>query len=118
MAQHVCPECGDFNMKLITSKKTGKKYWVCQAPEEVCRAIFPDDGGKPDFPQENPEALAALEWLAAEERQKSLNEWEREFVAGLIEKVEQQIATPHQFTQKQIGALRKLADRFANAPKF
>lgn len=41
---HKCPEC-QCNLTRITSKKTGKKYWVCTS--ETCKFIAPDKDGKP-----------------------------------------------------------------------
>lgn len=121
MSKHVCQNCGQFTLKQITSKSgknAGKKFWVCQAPEEVCDAIYPDDNGKPDFPEENPDALTCLEWLAEEERWPALTEWERDFIAGLVEKAESQLDKPLAFSQKQLGVIRKIADKFAAAPEF
>ncbi|WP_072004118.1 DNA topoisomerase III [Selenomonas sp. AB3002] len=43
-----CPQCGR-PLKLITSKKNGKKYWICTDPERACKSIFSDKRGKPDF---------------------------------------------------------------------
>ena len=43
-----CPQCGR-PLKLITSKKNGKKYWICTDPERTCKSIFSDKRGKPDF---------------------------------------------------------------------
>lgn len=121
MSKHVCPECGQFYLKQITSKNPknkGKKFWVCQAPEELCNSIFSDNDGKPDFPQENPEALICLEWLADEERKSALTPWERDFIAGLVEKAEEQLDKPLSFSQKQLQTIGKIADRFAAAPEF
>lgn len=117
METFVCPTCGKFNLKQIHSKKTGKPYWVCQAPEEVCNSIYSDNGGKPEFPEENPGALLLLEWLADEDRQKALNEWERGFVGSLTEKANEQVDSPLFFTAKQIASLQKISSRFADAPK-
>ncbi len=116
MSKHICPECGQFYLKQITSKKSSKKYWVCQGPEESCNAIFSDDDGKPDFPQENPEAMLCVEWLS--DRQQALTEWERDFVAGLMEKAEQQVDKPLLLSEKQLAVIHKIADRFAEAPEF
>ena len=33
----------------LTSKKNGKKYWICTDPERECKSIFSDKRGKPDF---------------------------------------------------------------------
>jgi len=43
-----CPQCGR-HLKLITSKKNGKKYWICTDPERACKSIFSDKRGKPDL---------------------------------------------------------------------
>ena len=43
-----CPQCGR-PLKLITSKKNAKKYWICTDPEKECKAIFNDKRGKPDW---------------------------------------------------------------------
>ncbi len=43
-----CPQCGR-PLKLITSKKNGKKYWICTDPERECKSIFSDKRGKPDW---------------------------------------------------------------------
>lgn len=43
-----CPQCSR-PLKLITSKKNGKKYWICTDPERACKSIFSDKRGKPDF---------------------------------------------------------------------
>lgn len=118
MSKHICPQCGEFYLKQITSKKNSKKFWVCQAPEEVCDAIYNDDDGKPDFPSENPEALLCVEWLADPDRRKALTEWERDFIAGLMEKAEQQVDKPLMLSEKQLTIIHKIADRFAAAPDF
>ena len=44
----LCPKCGR-PLKLITSKKNGKKYWICTDLEQTCKSIFNDKQGKPDF---------------------------------------------------------------------
>ena len=43
-----CPQCGR-PLKLITSQKNGKKYWICTDPERECKSIFSDKRGKPDW---------------------------------------------------------------------
>ncbi len=116
MSKNICPECGQFYLKQITSKKNGNKFWVCQGPEDLCNAIFNDDDGKPDFPSENPEALLCVEWLSGQ--QQALTEWEKDFIAGLMEKAEQQVDKPLTFSEKQLKIIHKIADRFTEAPEF
>lgn len=116
MSKHICPNCGQFYLKQITSKKNSKKYWVCQAPEEVCDAIYNDDDGKPDFPAENPEALLCVEFLA--EHRNALNDKEREFIDKLVQQAEQQVDKPLAFSEKQLKFIRSIADRFTEAPDF
>lgn len=114
---YTCRACGQFNLKQITSKKSGKLYWVCQGPEEVCNAIYGDGGGKPDFPEENPAALLLLEWLSDDDNRKGLSEWEVKFVSSLEEKANEQLDSPLTFTDKQLKSLKKISEKFANAPK-
>lgn len=114
--QHTCPKCGKYNLKQINSKKTGKRYWVCQGPTEECNAIYSDSGGKPEFPEENPGALLMLEWLSDEDRMKALSAWELNFISGLATKAEEQLDSPLTFTSKQLDVLRKIGSRFANSP--
>lgn len=122
MEKYVCKSCGKFTLKQITSKNPGKnlgkKFWVCQAPAELCHAIFPDADGKPEFPEENPGALLALDYLQDDDRQNALSEWERGFVAALVEKAQEQLDSPLTFTPKQIQMLRSITDKFADAPEF
>ncbi len=42
-----CPKCHKHDLKRIVSKKNGKPYWLCQAPTEVCDAIFSERDGGP-----------------------------------------------------------------------
>lgn len=110
----VCPKCGKFALKQIKSKKNGKFWWICQGPQEFCGAIYPDENGSPDVPQENSQASDFIKWLMDEDqRMNALTEWEREFIQSLMEKAEGDF-----YTGKQIKSLEKIGEKFIDAPEF